>query len=405
MAAEIDKSYEGMAWVNGLYDHPHPLRLDVYSVCSFRCLYCNASFRRACSIHKDSYMRKAVRSVDPAAIIDLYRNPQGPFRHWVQQRKELQIGVLSDQFDGFEKVYGVTLELLRYFREIDLPIAFSTKSAWWVHDERYAELFRDNPKWKVRFSFGALDDEMARELEGGAGTPSEKIKAMETLASMGGVPIFRLHPLIPSDGILDRVESFIVQARDSGAKRVECTVLELNCDSEPFRKALPNIRSITGLKNLRDYPTGGKRGWEKMIPIKRVHLLEKVKSYCDSNGMRFDTADRSFFHQNREQFMSYWKESLKKPVFHGKWKDAVGVALDRGRVQFSDIRPEIELVFGSCRANLWRSGNLSMVEYFRRLWNDPTNPVSPQTLYPQFLYAAGAQDEDGNVVYFRKDKR
>lgn len=403
MAAEILKTYDGMGWASGIYNYSHPLRLDTYSRCSFRCLYCNASFRKACSVHRDQYLNGDIRSVDPAAIRDLYTEPKGPFRRWIEQRREIQIGGLADQFDGFERVFGVTLELLRFFREIDLPILFSTKSAWWVHDPRYAELFARNPSWRVQFSFGALDDELAGELEAGAASPSEKLAAMTRLSEIGGVTICRLCPLIPGKRIFGQIPAFLKKVRMTGAGKVEAALLELNRASRPFREALPKIVSLAGMGSVYSlYPTGGLKEWECAWPIQRQRILGQLRTACQEEGLEFATRDRAVAYDDREAFLRKWKKHLSAPVFHATWRDAAGIALTRGRVEFSDLLPELESVFGDCRASLWdkRSRSLTMIEYFRQLWNSPADACSPASLYPQFLRASGAQDEKGDVVYF-----
>ena len=403
MAAEILKTYDGMGWISGLYDNPHPLRLDVYSLCSFRCLYCNASFRKACSVHKSKYLNRELRSVDPAAIRDLYTEPKGPFRRWIEQRREIQIGGLADPFDGFERVFGITLELLRFFREIDLPILFSTKSAWWVHDPRYAELFANNPRWRVRFSFGALDDELAGELEPGAAPPSEKLRAMTQLSKIGGVPVCRLRPFIPGTRIFRELLLFLKKVRMTGAGVVESRLLELDGDSRPFRESIPKIVSMTGMPPVYSlYPTGGRKGWERAFSIRRKALMSKVREGCQYEGLKFSTSDRAADFDDAKTFLEKWRSGRDAPVFHATWRDAAGIALTYGRVEFADLLPELESVFGDCRASLWdkRSRSLTMIEYFRQLWNSPTDGCSPETLYPRFLEATGAQDDAGNVVYF-----
>lgn len=41
----------------------------------------------------------------------------GQFKEYIKQRKVMQWGGLSDQFDGFERTRGITLELLRFLKK------------------------------------------------------------------------------------------------------------------------------------------------------------------------------------------------------------------------------------------------------------------------------------------------
>ena len=65
----------------------------------------------------------------------MFRDPDTygkQFKEYIKQRRVMQWGGLSDEFDGFERKYGVTLDLLRFFKEIDYPLCFSTKGTWWA---------------------------------------------------------------------------------------------------------------------------------------------------------------------------------------------------------------------------------------------------------------------------------
>jgi len=41
----------------------------------------------------------------------------------------MQWGALADQFDQYEKRHGISLELLKFFDEIDYPLSMSSKAA------------------------------------------------------------------------------------------------------------------------------------------------------------------------------------------------------------------------------------------------------------------------------------
>ena len=108
----------------------------------------------------EHYLKNEVKWVNPEKVKKIFTDPDSSqFGEYVKARKVMQWGGLSDQFDENERKYGKTLELLRFFREIDYPLSFSTKATWWLDDERYVELFRNNPKWNVKFSIITLEEE------------------------------------------------------------------------------------------------------------------------------------------------------------------------------------------------------------------------------------------------------
>ena len=141
--------YGSPRWTNEIADCSMPMTFDTYSNCSFGCAYCFSQYQRQNGAGGETYRAKKVRAVDVEKIKELFRNPSEDnpalsktlrqFVPYVRQRRVMQWGGLSDQFDGYERRYGKTLELLRFFREIDYPLCFSTKATWWTLDERYME--------------------------------------------------------------------------------------------------------------------------------------------------------------------------------------------------------------------------------------------------------------------------
>jgi len=135
-----------------------PMTFDQYSNCSFGCLYCFSTYRRAIGGPKEAYLNHEVSPVNVDSFKKIFTDPDSSqFGEYVKARKVMQWGGMSDPFCFFEKEFGVGLEILRFLREIDYPISISTKGIWWAKDERYMELFRDNPKWNVKVSIITLD--------------------------------------------------------------------------------------------------------------------------------------------------------------------------------------------------------------------------------------------------------
>lgn len=104
---------------------------------------------------------------------------------------------MSDQFDNFERKYGKTLELLKFFKDIDYPLCFSSKATWFTKDKRYMDLIRDQKNWNFKFSIITLDERKAHVIERGVDSPEERLKAIERIANAGaGGATLRLRPFI-----------------------------------------------------------------------------------------------------------------------------------------------------------------------------------------------------------------
>lgn len=110
-----------------------PMAFDTYNNCSFGCMYCFAQNQRGIGSKKKEYLHKEVKDVSVERIKRMFIDPDkhgGDFAPYIKARKVMQWGSMSDQFDNFERKYGTTLELLRFFKDIDYPLCFSTKGAF-----------------------------------------------------------------------------------------------------------------------------------------------------------------------------------------------------------------------------------------------------------------------------------
>lgn len=178
-------SYASPRWTNEIADCSMPMTFDTYSNCSFGCLYCFAQYQRALGNAKEHYLKKEVQSVNVAKIKKMFLHPDeygGEFATYIKQRRVMQWGGMSDQFDGYERKYGKTLELLKFFKDIDYPLCFSTKSTWWTKDERYMEMVRGQKNWNFKFSIITLDEQKAHIIEKGVPTPTERLEAIRRIA-------------------------------------------------------------------------------------------------------------------------------------------------------------------------------------------------------------------------------
>ena len=138
---DIERTYGSPRWTGEIADCSLPLTLDTYSNCSFGCVYCFSQYQRGIGKGKEEYKNKLVKCINVDKVKKIFsgEDTKSQFYKYVKDKRPIQYGGLSDQFDGYEKKYGQTYELLKYLREIDYPICFSTKSAWVFHDKKYRE--------------------------------------------------------------------------------------------------------------------------------------------------------------------------------------------------------------------------------------------------------------------------
>ena len=98
--------YQSPRWSAEIADCLMPMTFDSYSNCSFGCLYCFSQYQRGVGKVKESYLAKEVKSVNVERIKKMFLEPDkhaGQFAEYIKQRRVMQWGGLSDQFDGYEK--------------------------------------------------------------------------------------------------------------------------------------------------------------------------------------------------------------------------------------------------------------------------------------------------------------
>ena len=408
------KYYGSPRWTNEIADCSMPMTFDTYSNCSFGCMYCFAQFQRGLGKAKDNYLAKQVCNVNPEKIKKMFTDPDnhgGQFAEYIKQRRVMQWGGLSDQFDGFEKQRGVTLELLRFFKERDYPLCFSTKAAWFTEDERYMELIRGQKNWNFKFSIITLDEAKAEVIERGVPSPRKRLEAIRRIAEAdAGGATLRLRPFIigvTTPTYLDLIR----EAHNNGATAMSTEFFCLEQRSPTLKELLPTISEMAGFNVLEFYRKySAQSGYLRLNRKVKEPFMRKMKDLCEQLGMRFYVSDAHFKELSHNGsccgLPPTWNYSK------GQWCEALQIAKNRadGRVFWEDVKSDImQLVSGFtwCRAQGFNCNSsekrakyegMSMAEYMRWLWNNPQSGQSPYKLFEGALVPDG-KDAEGNLIY------
>ena len=407
---EIKYGYSSPRWTAEIADCSLPLTFDTYSNCSFGCVYCFSQYQRGIGGPSVDYFAKNVKAVNPARIKKIFsgEDKNSQFYKYIKDRRPIQWGGLSDQFDGFEKKYGVTYEILKYLREIEYPICFSTKSAWVFHDPKYRELFKGADNWNMKFSIITLDPNDAARIEVGVPTPQERLEAMGEYnkLSKGGTTL-RLRPFII--GVSDKTYIDLIKAaKEAGASAVTTEFFCLEMRSIPTAKEhYQTISECCGfdvVEFYRKYSNGsGYLRLNRKIKEKYVH---KMKELCKELGLRFYVSDAHFKECSDNccccALPPEWDYS------RGHFAAALQIAKKTGEVRWSDIEGDMYFLdFGYKKAQGFNVGSsenrakydgLTMKEYLRFLWNNPKRGQSPYKIFERVLRPDGL-DENGDIIY------
>lgn len=405
--------YSSPRWTAEIADCSMPMTFDTYSNCSFGCLYCFSQFQRGIGAPKESYLHKEVKTVNVDKIKRMFTeslagNNVSQFSEYIRRRKVMQWGGLSDQFDGFEKRYGKTLELLRFFKEINYPLCFSTKSVWWTQDERYISLFRGQKNWNVKFSIITLDEEKARIIEKGVPSPRERLDAIKRIADAGaGGATLRLRPFII--GVSDpSYKDLIRQAAANGATALSTEFFCVETRSPTLKANFPIFNQCCGFdlqEFYRKYSVSS--GYRRLNRNVKRPYVTAMKEICDEVGMRFYVSDAHFKELCCNGSCCGLPEDWN--YSRGQWCQALMLAKKHGSVKFSEISNDIltlhtydwgraEGFNANSSENRAKFYGMSMADYMRYLWNNPQRGQSPYKMYEGILIPDG-KDENGDIIY------
>ena len=418
----LKQTYSSPRWSHEIFDCSMPMTFDTYSKCSYHCLYCFSFFQKSHSLkgYDSKKFAPEIRSVNPNKVKKIFDNAfannpdvlnksECQFFRYIQTRRIMQWGGLADAFDEWERRFGITLELLKYFDSIDYPLSFSTKAVWWTKDERYMELFsRHTHNWHVKISIITADKVKARAVEKGCPSPEKRLEAIKNLADAGIHVTLRLRPYII--GISEDWKDLISQAHEAGADSVttEFFCMESRANDE-LKARYAEVSKVCGFDVYKFYMKHSEqKGYKRLSQCIKTPIIYAMRDFAHSLGMRFHVSDmycREFNDAcNCCGVPPDWNVSQR-----GHIGEAILIAREKGFVKYSDIADSINKFFpfdwrdakGYNRNNTHNYAlryKTTMAEFIRNNWNNFKGGTSPMFGYGDILVPAGV-DENGDVIY------
>lgn len=409
--------YQSPRWSAEIADCSMPMTFDTYSNCAFGCMYCFSQYQRGIGGAKEHYLAKEVNPVNVERIKKMFLEPDkyaGQFAEYIKQRRVMQWGGLSDQFDGFERKYGKSLELMRFFKEIDYPLCFSTKATWWTEDDRYMSLVEGQKNWNFKFSIITLDEEKARIIEKGVPSPMQRLEAIRRIAEAdAGGATLRLRPFIvgiSSPTYLDLIRE--AAARGATALSTEFFCVEQR--SQTLKEYMPKLSELAGFDMMAFYKKYSyAQGYLRLNRKVKRPFIENMKNLCDELGVRFYVSDAHFKELCHNGSCCGLPPSWN--YSHGQFCEALQLCKKNGQVTWDEIKPDIESLhkYDWGRASGFNANSsekraqfygMSMAEYMRWLWNNPQAGQSPYKMFEGVMHPSG-KDANGNIVYIYNHKR
>lgn len=410
MTDEIKHDYLSPRWTGELNDCSLPMTFDTYSNCSFGCVYCFSQYQRGIGSNKEKYKAKDVRSVNVQKIKEIFLGKRpSQFSQYIAERRTMQWGGLSDQFDGFERKYGVTLELLKFFKEIDYPITFSTKSVWFLDDPRYTDLIKGQKNWNCKFSIITLDEHDAARIEHGVASPQKRLDAIEKYANLdAGGATLRLRPFIIGVTSKNYLE-LIRQAHEHGATAM---TTEFFClERRSTISAADNYKVISECcgHDIVEFYSKNSHGSGYLRLNRRIKepYVRKMQALSRELGMRFYVSDAHF----KEACDNCCCCGLPNDwnVSRYNFSEALQLCKKNGSVRYSEIKEGHTHFDGfewgkaegyNCSSTNRRAKfkGMTMADFMHYLWNTPTAGQSPYQIFEGVMRPDG-YDENGDIIY------
>ena len=180
--------------------------MNIYRGCPFNCIYCDS--RSECY---------RIENFDD--ILIKINAPELLEKQLINKRKRGTIGTgaMSDPYNPLEKEYNLTGQCLEIIAKYKFPLHICTKSNLILRDIHALEEI--NKVYAcIAFTLTTVDDELARKIEPGASLPSERLKAMGVLSSLGiktGVLMMPVLPFIEDNE--ENISDIVTQSAIYGA--------------------------------------------------------------------------------------------------------------------------------------------------------------------------------------------
>lgn len=334
---------------------PIPFHFDTYRGCHYGCLFCFArDFIEFSRRNKDEKYRTQAW---------LEGNSPDGLERWIKkannsnydyskaeivafkERIPVKIGATADPFPLVEVKEHITYDCLKIFDKYDYPVQISTKNPEIFLD--YAnEFVNSNIALNVSCSF--CDDDIARQIEVGAISPTRRLEAIKKLSQMGYKVTLRIQPFILpySEQVAER---FIKTLKDYGVWAFQTEGLKLRVVMpEKERIMYQRIGDVFGFDIIDDFKRngiieGGDRVYNDETKRKILQLYNELSI---KYGIKFYNADNLVDSRFGCGSQCCGTEFLRN---YKIWGGCI-----RSRV-FNDRSEICSTEFGKCLANFTRS--------------------------------------------------
>lgn len=279
---------------------PIPFHFDTYRGCTYGCLFCFArdliEFARR---NQSGEKRKQtyLEGNDPKGLARWIEKVMAmPYDYTkaetvaFKERIPVKIGATADPFPIVEKWEHITYDCLKILGKLDYPVQISTKNPEVFLS--YAEDFIGaNIALNVSCSF--CDDDVARQIECGAISPSRRFAAIKKLSEMGFKITVRIQPFILPYSEKE-AGKFIKTLADNGVWGFETEGLKLRVTLSAQEKMVyRRIGKALGYDIIEYYKRHGEiEGGDRVYSVEDKRRMLSTYDYLGKKyGVKFFNAD------------------------------------------------------------------------------------------------------------------
>lgn len=286
-----------------LPDCSSPLTFDTYSRCSMRCQYC---FSHSQKDVNPGTKNAPLQGVDPDKLFKMIdgeattKEAKLFYKYFFKDKFLFHWGGLADSFCHYERKYGTSYPILEGLLERKYPLMFSSKGPA-ISDDKYVSLFEKYKKQNTtafQFSIVTANDELAKKVEPGVPSPTERFESMKVLSDMGYWTILRLRPFII--GVTDEsLPELLQKAYESGAKAIstEFFAMDQRCVGS-MRTATENMGRLMGIDNIFQYfnklSPKERGGYNRLNRLVKEPFVKYMYKFCVEHDMVFTCSDPDY---------------------------------------------------------------------------------------------------------------
>jgi DNA repair photolyase len=252
-------------WRSGLCTCPPKLTFNPYTGCDHQCIYCYAS----------SYIPSFSDCRPKKDLLTALKREAAKLNG-----ETISIANSSDPYPRAEASAGLTRRCLEILAESNCRIQIITKSNLVTRDD---DLLGKVPS-TVALTITTDDDNLAKQIEPFAPSPSQRLRAAQDLIK-AGIPVsVRIDPVIPL--VNDQPQKLITELASIGVKHLTCSTYKAKADNwMRLTQAMPQVAEK--LKPLY-FQQGEKIGGTALLPkALRFKLLKSMRDLAVANGMKF----------------------------------------------------------------------------------------------------------------------